>query len=92
LSKHGAKKQEVKYIEEINKKIVRSHTQTHLDSSTMAPPKVGAPSQMPRRSYMNKKSSLETIVATEIPTQTEGVVDVDAIPSPDLTIPTLVKD
>jgi len=47
---------------------------------------------MTRRIHRNKNSSLEPIVAAGIPTQTEGVVDVDAIPSPDPTITTLVKE
>jgi hypothetical protein len=43
---------------------------------------------MSRRSLRNNKSSPEPTMKAKNPTQMEGVVDVDAIPSLELTIPT----
>jgi hypothetical protein len=58
----------------------------------MAPPKLGAPRHMTRRSHKNNRSSLEPTIAVENPIETEGVVDVDAILSPYIPSPTLVEE
>jgi len=58
----------------------------------MTPPKVGSLSQMTRRSRKNNRSLLEPTLAVKNPAQMEGVVDVDAIPSPEQTSSTLVEE
>jgi hypothetical protein len=92
LSKHRAKQRAVKHIQEINKRIVRSQMQTHLDYNTMAPPKFGALSQMMRRSCRKNISSSEPKLAAENPIHMEGVGDVNVIPSPYPPSPTLAED
>jgi len=47
---------------------------------------------MIRRTHRNNKSSTEPIVEAENPMQMKGVAIVDAIPSPELAIPTLVEE
>jgi hypothetical protein len=58
----------------------------------MAPPKVGALSHMSRKTCSDIRPSQEPAVEVENPTKTEGVVDVDAIPSSELAIPTLFEE
>jgi hypothetical protein len=60
----------------------------------MAPPKVGAPSRIVRKIISVARSLKEPIMEEKNPMQPEGVVDVDAIPSPIIEpmIPTLVEE
>jgi hypothetical protein len=60
----------------------------------MAPPKVGAPSHTARKTHSTTRSPQEKVVKVENPIQLEGVVDVDAIPSPIIEpiSPTMVEE
>jgi hypothetical protein len=56
--------------------------QTHSKLSNMAPPKVRETSKMLRRTQRNNRSLEEPTMERKNPMKTEGVVDVDGIPSP----------
>jgi hypothetical protein len=51
---------------------------------TMTPPNVSAPSQIARKTRSSCKSPPETTTEEHAFTQTEGIVDVDMIPSPQI--------
>jgi hypothetical protein len=50
----------------------------------MAPPKVGAPSQTTYKTRSSLRSPQETAEVAQEMAQREGIVDVDAIPSPQI--------
>jgi len=60
----------------------------------MAPPNIGSPSQIARKTWSSIRAPHETIEVEQEMAHREGIVDVDVIPSPQVepVSPTLVKE